>query len=62
MRGAALEGQDREILVLRGIEQYRNQTVAKQLGLSPQAVAMRFSRALDRLRERLPGSVFEELS
>ena len=57
----ALEERDREILLLRGIEQHPNQTVAMILGLTPQAVAMRYSRALARLREELPGSVFEEL-
>jgi RNA polymerase sigma factor (sigma-70 family) len=56
-----LEPLDREILVLRGIEQQRNQIVSTLLGISPQAVSMRFQRALARLRERLPNSVFDEL-
>lgn len=57
----SMDEQDREILLMRGIEQQRNQTVALVLGLTPQAVAMRYRRALERLREQLPGSVFEEL-
>jgi RNA polymerase sigma factor (sigma-70 family) len=56
-----LEDRDREILILRGVEQHPNQTVALLLGLTPQGATMRYQRALARLRERLPGSVFEEL-
>jgi DNA-directed RNA polymerase specialized sigma24 family protein len=48
-------------LLLRGIEQQSHQTVALLLDLTPQAVSMRFTRALDRLREQLPGSIFDEL-
>jgi len=58
---AELEARDREILILRGIEQHPNQTVAGVLGITPQAVAMRYRRALDRLRARLPRSVFDEM-
>ena len=57
----AMDDQDREILLMRGIEQQRNQTVGLLLGLTPQAVSMRYRRALERLREQLPGSVFDEL-
>ena len=57
-----LEPRDREVLLLRGVEQHSNRTVAMLLGLSPQAAAVRYHRALKRLRERLPGSVFDELS
>lgn len=52
---------DREIVVLRGIEQNRNETVAKLLELKPNTVAVRYRRALERLRRRLTGSVFDEL-
>jgi DNA-directed RNA polymerase specialized sigma24 family protein len=58
---AALDEKDREIILLRGIEQQPNQTVSLLLGLTPQAVAMRYRRALDRLRAHLPRSVFDEL-
>ncbi len=57
----ALPTQDREIVFLRGIEQQENRVVAELLGITPEAAAMRYHRALRRLRERLPGSVFEEL-
>jgi len=56
-----LEPVDREVLLLRGIEQQPNQAVALLLNLPPQTVAKRYQRALERLRGRLPGSVFEEL-
>jgi RNA polymerase sigma factor (sigma-70 family) len=56
-----LNQNDREIVILRGVEQLPNQTVATILDLTPQAVAMRYRRALERLRDRLPGSVFDEL-
>lgn len=52
---------DREIILLRGIEQNASKTVATLLGLTPAAVDKRYSRALQRLRERLPDSVFAEL-
>jgi RNA polymerase sigma factor (sigma-70 family) len=57
-----LEPKDREVLVLRGIEQQSNATVALLLDLTPAGVSMRYARALERLRARLPGSVFDELA
>lgn len=56
-----LPEQDREILLLRGIEQNSSRTVATLLGLSVAAVDKRYSRAVARLRQRLPESVFWEL-
>ena len=56
-----LEPKDREILMLRGIEQQPFQTVAMLLDLNEDAVSKRYQRALKKLRGRLPGSVFEEL-
>lgn len=52
---------DREILVLRGIEQMPNRRVAEKLGQQPATVSMRYRRALGRLRVALPDSVFAEL-
>jgi RNA polymerase sigma factor (sigma-70 family) len=52
---------DREILVLRGIEQHSIKTSAMLLGVGEEAVAKRYLRALTRLRARLPRSVFDEL-
>jgi RNA polymerase sigma-70 factor (ECF subfamily) len=56
-----LEEKDRQILILREIEHLPNQAVATILPLTPQAVAMRYRRAIERLRDRLPGSVFDEI-
>jgi RNA polymerase sigma factor (sigma-70 family) len=57
-----LEPEDRQIIVLRAIEQNPGATVALLLKISEKAVSMRYRRALDRLRGRLPGSIFDELS
>lgn len=56
-----LEEKDREVIVLKAIEQNATATVATLLGLTPSAVCMRYARALARLRALLPGSVFDEL-
>lgn len=56
-----LSAQDRELIILRGIEQHRNETVAKLLDLKPNTVAVRYRRALERLKRKLAGSVFDEL-
>jgi RNA polymerase sigma factor (sigma-70 family) len=58
---AELEEPEREILVLRGIEQVPLDAAAKLLGLTPGAVTRRYQKALERLRLRLPGSIFDEL-
>ncbi len=57
-----LSERDREILVLRGIEQLSTREVAESLGEKPDTVYMRFRRALDRLKQAFPASVFSELS
>lgn len=56
-----LEEIDRNVLILRGIEQHPAKTVAVMLDISPAAVDQRYSRAMRRLRSRIPDSVFEEL-
>ena len=58
---AELSPEDREVVVLRGIEQIPNQRAAEQLGELPGTVAMRWSRALEKLRHKLPNSIFEDL-
>lgn len=57
----ALDPLDREIVILRGIEQHENQKVAEQLGMKADTVSHRYRRALEKLREKLPGSVFDEI-
>ncbi|MEZ6036453.1 MAG: sigma-70 family RNA polymerase sigma factor [Planctomycetota bacterium] len=56
-----LDQRDREVLLLRGIEQLPAKAVAALLGLGVEAVHKRYQRALHRLRERLPESAFVEL-
>lgn len=52
---------DREIVVLRGIEQNANETVANLLDLKPNTVSHRYRRALEKLKQQMQGSVFGEL-
>lgn len=56
-----LEERDREVVLLRGIEQLQAAAVAAMLEIGVEAVHKRYQRALDRLRRRLPSSVFDEL-
>lgn len=58
---AALEPEDREILVLRGLEENSYEGLATLLGVDAGALRMRYLRARQRLRELLPDSIFEEL-
>lgn len=51
---------DREIVLLRGIEQQPMAAVAAIVGLHRDATAKRYQRALARLRDAMPGSVFDE--
>jgi RNA polymerase sigma-70 factor (ECF subfamily) len=54
---AALEEDDREIILMRHGEQLSNQDVASALGLSEAAASMRYLRAVRRLRAALlPGA------
>jgi RNA polymerase sigma-70 factor (ECF subfamily) len=53
---AELNEQDREVVLMRHAEQLSNQDVATALGLTEAAAAMRYLRAVRRLREALlPG-------
>ncbi len=53
---------DREILVLRGIEQHPYQEIASILNEDAAGLAVRYQRALAKIRKLLPGSAFDELS
>jgi len=57
----SLPDADREVLILRGFEQHENHVAARLLGQTPNAVSLRYNRALERLRQMLPGGVFDEL-
>ncbi len=59
---AHLGPRDREVVVLRGIEQLPNGEVARMLDLTPAAVTQRYRRALQHLRAALPRSVFAYIS
>ena len=56
-----LDPMDRAAIVLRAIEEVPNAEAAEMLGLEPNTLAVRYRRALERLREALPESVFAEL-
>jgi RNA polymerase sigma-70 factor (ECF subfamily) len=57
---AGLGGQDREVLVLRHLEQLSMQETAEVLGISLSAAQSRYRRALERLHERLGGKSLED--
>jgi RNA polymerase sigma factor (sigma-70 family) len=59
---AALDDADREVIVLRLVEQRPAAAVGVQLGIDANAVNVRLHRALRRLRTRLPQSVFDDLA
>jgi RNA polymerase sigma factor (sigma-70 family) len=58
---AALPDLERQVMMLRGIEQLTNRAVAQQLGIDDYQVTRHYQRALALLREALPGSLFAEL-
>lgn len=58
----ALDPIDRDVLLLRGVEQRSQATTAELLGIRGDAVAMRFGRALARLRSQLPDSLLDDLA
>lgn len=57
-----LSPEDHQVVVLRGIEQLSNNKVAEILGVQPSTATVRYQKALERLRSRLPDSVFADLA
>jgi RNA polymerase sigma-70 factor, ECF subfamily len=57
----SLDEAEREVLVLRGIEQLGNREVARLLGVDDSVVTRRYQRALQQLKVALPDSVLAEL-
>lgn len=57
-----LEEKDREVVILRGVENLDNDEAAAVLGERPNTVAQRYRRALAKLRSALPQSVFDEFA
>ena len=51
---------DREIIVLRGIEQHAYREIAVLLNEDAKALAVRYQRALEKLRQLLPSAIFDE--
>jgi RNA polymerase sigma factor (sigma-70 family) len=58
---ASLAPADLEIVLLRGIEQHSYKEIAAIIGGEPKSLVVRYGRALEKLRQRLPESVFAEL-
>lgn len=54
---ARLDERDREVLVLRHLEELSNDEVAQVLGIDKYAASKRYLRALERLRTAMPGHV-----
>lgn len=52
---------DREVIVLRLIEEVPNEEVARRLGVTPGAVSKRLKASLERLRRRMPDQDSEGL-
>lgn len=58
---AELDERDRQIVIRRGIEQQPLRVVAEHLGIEAGTAAVRFHRALKRLQQQLPRSVFADM-
>ena len=57
-----LDAEDREVIVLRLVEQRPSAEVGSLLAITPGAVNVRLHRALGRLRGALPAAVFDDLA
>jgi RNA polymerase sigma factor (sigma-70 family) len=57
-----LAPQDREIIVLRGIEGRSHKDIGALVGVTAASSAVRYHRALKRLREEIPASIFDDLA
>jgi RNA polymerase sigma-70 factor, ECF subfamily len=57
-----LDPQDQEIIILRKVEGVSSKIVARRLDVATNVINTRLSRALARLRERIPEGVFDELN
>lgn len=58
---ATMAPDQRDVLVLRLMEHRDNQEIGALLGVPPNTIAVRYRRALDVLREKLPPTLYEEL-
>ena len=55
-----LSPRDREVIILRGIEQHSYREIAAILQVDEKLLPTVYRRALEKLRKQLPGSVYEE--
>lgn len=58
----SLDAKDRQVIVLRSIECLSNKEAAEILTETTNAVSLRHNRALQKLRERLDQSIFDDLN
>lgn len=58
---ARLGDQERELLILRGIEQQSYKDIASIVRRDHRSLSMEYHRAVEKLRKAMPNSVFEEL-
>lgn len=56
-----LSADDRELVVLRGLEQLPYEDIARVVDAAPGHLAVRYHRALEKLRRKLPSTLLEEL-
>lgn len=56
-----LPDSDREIIILRGVEQNPIHEIAVLLGQKPNTISVRYRRALERLRTQVGGGLLDEL-
>lgn len=57
-----LDPVDRDVVLLRGIEQRSNQDVADSLSMKPDTVSHRYRRALMKLRAMVPLAILDDLA
>ena len=55
-----LDERDRELILLRGVEGQSYKEIAVLLGGDPKQLAVTYQRAIHKLRELLPGSIFQD--
>jgi RNA polymerase sigma factor (sigma-70 family) len=57
-----LEERDRVVIILRGVEGQAYKDIGTRLGEDPKILAVRYQRAIAKLRDELPRGVFDELA
>ena len=52
----ALEGEERDLVLMKYLLGYRNVDIAAELGMNPSTVSSRLARALEKMRDAAPGA------